>query len=279
MDEHSGFAAKIEPTLVEALARLAAEAARSILAIRAGELDVRVKADGSPATAADEAAEAIILAGLARILPGIPIVSEEQAGREGYCSAPTFLLVDPLDGTREFLAGRDEFTVNIALIVDTRPALGIVAAPARKRLWSGATGRGAERRTATSDWEIDTERSAIRTRKWPADAPVALVSRSHLDERTSAFLSRFPGIKTESSGSALKFCRLAEGTADLYPRLARTCEWDIAAGHALLAAAGGAVITEQGVPMRYGQRDSGDCYVPSFIAFADPAIASRVIAT
>jgi 3'(2'), 5'-bisphosphate nucleotidase len=278
VDEHSGFAAKIEPTLVEALARLAAEAARSILAIRAGELDIRVKADGSPATAADDAAEAIILAGLARILPGVPIVSEEQAGREGYRSAPTFLLVDPLDGTREFLAGRDEFTVNIALIVDTRPALGIVAAPALKLLWSGTTGRGAERRTATSNWEIDAERSTIRTRKWPADAPVALVSRSHLDERTSAFLNRFPGIKTESSGSALKFCRLAEGTADLYPRLARTCEWDIAAGHALLAAAGGAVVTEQGAPMRYGQRDSGDCYVPSFIAFADPAMADRMIA-
>jgi 3'(2'), 5'-bisphosphate nucleotidase len=279
VDEHSGFAAKIEPTLVEALARLAAEAARSILAIRAGKLDVRVKVDGSPATAADDAAEAIILDGLARILPGIPIVSEEQAGRQGHRPATTFLLVDPLDGTREFLAGRDEFTVNIALIVDTRPVLGIVAAPALKLLWSGATGCGAERRTATPDWDIDAGRSAIRTRKWPAFAPVALVSRSHLDARTSAFLNRFPGIKTESSGSALKFCRLAEGTADLYPRLARTCEWDIAAGHALLVAAGGAVITEQGVPMRYGQRDSGDCYVPSFIAFADPAIASRVIAT
>jgi 3'(2'), 5'-bisphosphate nucleotidase len=278
VDEHSGFAAKIEPTLVEALARLAAEAARSILAIRAGELDVRLKADGSPATAADNAAEAIILDGLARILPGIPIVSEEQAAREGHHPATTFLLVDPLDGTREFLARRDEFTVNIALIVDTRPALGIVAAPALKLLWSGATGCGAERRTATSNWEIDAERSAIRTRKWPAEAPVALVSRSHLDERTSAFLNRFPGIKTESSGSALKFCRLAEGTADLYPRLARTCEWDIAAGHALLVAAGGAVVTERGAPMRYGQSDSSDCYVPSFIAFADPAMADRVIA-
>jgi 3'(2'), 5'-bisphosphate nucleotidase len=212
-------------------------------------------------------------------LPGLPIVSEEQAGREGHRPAPTFLLVDPLDGTREFLAGRDEFTVNIALIVDTQPVLGIVAAPALRLLWSGATGLGAERRVAMPNWNIDAERSAIRTRRWPADKPVALVSRSHLDARTSAFLSRFPGIETESSGSALKFCRLAEGTADLYPRLARTCEWDIAAGHALLVAAGGAVVTEQGTPMRYGQSDSGDRYVPSFIAFADPAMTDRVIAT
>ncbi|MGD9844496.1 MAG: 3'(2'),5'-bisphosphate nucleotidase CysQ [Variibacter sp.] len=277
MEDHSGFAAKIEPTLVEALARLAAEAARAILAIRAGRLDIRLKADGSPATAADDAAEAIILDGLARILPGVPVVSEEQAGREGRPPAPTFLLVDPLDGTREFLAGRDEFTVNIALIVDTRPVLGVVAAPALRLLWSGAAGLGAERRTATSDWDIDAGRAAVHTRKWPADAPVALVSRSHLDARTSAFLDRFPGIQRASCGSALKFCRLAEGTADLYPRLARTCEWDIAAGHALLAAAGGIVVTEHGAPMHYGQGDGGDRYVPSFVALADPAMADRVV--
>lgn len=277
MEEHSGFVAKIEPALVDALAQLAADAARAILAIRDGQLDVRLKADGSPATAADDAAEAVILAGLAKLLPGVPVISEEQAEKGGVCRASTFLLVDPLDGTREFVAGRDEFTVNIALIIDGEPALGVVAAPGLHRLWCGARGLGAERRMATPDWSIGQDRSAIRARKWPSDTPVAIVSRSHLDARTRAFLERFPGIKTESSGSALKFCRLAEGDADLYPRLDRTCEWDIAAGHALLLAAGGAVLTEQGAAIRYGQTDGGDCFVPSFVAVADPALANRVI--
>jgi 3'(2'), 5'-bisphosphate nucleotidase len=274
VDERGETAARIEPALVDALLALAADAGRSILAIRAGRLDVRLKSDGSPASAADDAAETVILAGLSRLLPGVPVVSEERADMSG-CSAATFLLVDPLDGTREFLAGSDEFTVNIALIVDGAPILGVVGAPALGLLWSGASGAGAARYPVARDASIG-ERTAIRARSWSARAPVAMVSRSHLDAQTSAFLARLPGVKTMPAGSALKFCRLAEGAADLYPRLARTSEWDIAAGHAVLAAAGGAVVSPDGKPLRYGA-SRGHCFVPAFVAFGDPKAARKVL--
>jgi 3'(2'), 5'-bisphosphate nucleotidase len=268
-------AAMIEPALVDALAAIAADAGRSILAIRAGRLDVRLKSDGSPASAADDASETVILAELSRVLPGVPVVSEERADMSGR-GAATFLLVDPLDGTREFLAGSDEFTVNIALVVDGAPMLGIVSAPALGLLWCGIVGSGAARCMVARDASI-SGRTPIRARHWPARAPVAMVSRSHLDPQTSAFLTRFPGVKTMPAGSALKFCRLAEGAADLYPRLARTCEWDIAAGHALLSAAGGAVVAPDGTALRYGG-SRGHCFVPAFVAVADPAATRRVIA-
>ena len=257
-----------EPNLLPALTLLAVEAARAILAVRHAAA-ARVKPDGSPVTDADVAAEGIILAGLARLLPGVPVVAEES-GASSDALGGAFLMVDPLDGTREFVAGRDEFTVNIALIVERQPVLGVLAAPALGLLWRGAQGVGAERLRFDADGAGAP--SAVRTRAMPANAPVAFASRSHLDPDTVALLERMPGSVRHACGSALKFCRLAEGAGDLYPRLAPTSEWDVAAGHALLAAAGGSVLTPAGEPLSYGNAQ-GRFIVPAFIAWGDPAAA------
>ncbi len=224
-------------------------------------------------TAADHAAEAVILAGLARVLPGVVVVSEEAASRAPPAALPgSFVLVDPLDGTRELLAGRDEFTVNVALVRGGRPRLGIVAAPAQGVLWRGIEHQGAERlRLSPGAPAGDArERSAIRTRAAPRAGLVAVVSRSHLDRDTEAFLARLPVAGTLASGSALKFCQVAEGAADVYPRLSTTCEWDVAAGHAVLAAAGGTVTTPEGAALRYGEF-ARDFRVPAFVAWGDPS--------
>jgi 3'(2'), 5'-bisphosphate nucleotidase len=254
----------VDPALLSALTQLALRAGAVILAKRNAGVLARTKLDNSPVTDADEAAEAIILDGLELIAPGIPVVSEERVAAGHIPPADAaFLLVDPLDGTREFIAGRDEFTVNIALIADGRPVAGVVAAPALGTVWRGAPGRGAERVHATNP----TVAEPVRTRAWPAHGPHALISRSHGDTATAALIDRI-GARAEGIGSALKFCRLAEGNADLYPRLAPTCEWDIAAGHALLSAAGGAVVSPNGQAITYGHREH-DFRVPAFIAGSD----------
>jgi 3'(2'), 5'-bisphosphate nucleotidase len=227
----------------------------------------RMKADDSPATAADEASQAVILEGLARILPGVPIVSEESVGHNHEKLGESFLIVDPLDGTREFLAGRDEFTVNLAIISGGVPIAGIIAAPKRDRLWRGIVGGKAERLRLLKDG-VD-QPHPIHTREWLRQGAVAAISRSHFDARTDAFLDSLGPIQRLPSGSAIKFCQVAEGAADLYPRFATTCEWDVAAGHALVAAAGGIVRTAQGLPLAYGRADQG-FRVPSFIAWGDP---------
>jgi 3'(2'), 5'-bisphosphate nucleotidase len=263
----------VDGSLLDELTTIVSAAAAAILAARAGSLDVRSKADLSPVTAADHAAEAVILQGLARTLPGVPVVSEEAAGKAAPASLPdSFILVDPLDGTRELLAGRDEFTVNVALLTAGRPRLGIVAAPAQGRIWRGIVGRGADRLRLAPGAPAGAapERTAIRTRPYRASGLVAAVSRSHLDAQTEAFLARLPLAERLSCGSALKFCQLAEGGADVYPRLSTTCEWDVAAGHALLAAAGGAVTTPEGAPLRYGGIATS-FRVPAFVAWGDPA--------
>jgi 3'(2'), 5'-bisphosphate nucleotidase len=272
----------LEPGLVAALSDLVAQASHSILAVVGSELAVRLKDDNSPVTNADEASEAILLAGLARLLPGVPVISEESVGPASVL--PTrqdslFVLVDPLDGTRELVAGRDEYTVNVAVIVEGRPVLGIVAAPAAHVLWRGVAGRGAERlqiapAEATSR-AVDAR--PITTRRWPAQSPVALVSRSHPDAGTAALLEALPSARREACGSSVKFCRLAEGTGDLYPRLSPTSEWDIAAGHAVLAAAGGAVLAIDGTPLSYGDPARAHL-VASFVALGDPAAAAEVLA-
>jgi 3'(2'), 5'-bisphosphate nucleotidase len=231
----------------------------------------RMKADDSPVTAADEASQAVILEGLARILPGVPIVSEESAGHDHEKLGESFLIVDPLDGTREFLAGRDEFTVNLAIISGGIPIAGIIAAPKRDRLWRGIVGGKAERLRLLRDG-VD-QPHPIHTREWPREGAVAAISRSHFDARTDAFLESLGPIQRLPSGSAIKFCQIAEGAADLYPRFATTCEWDVAAGHALVAAAGGIVRTAQGLPLVYGRADQ-DFRVPSFIAWGDPGKAA-----
>lgn len=264
--------------LLDELTSIVSAAAAAILAARTRPLDARRKADLSPVTAADHAAEAVILQGLARVLPGIPVVSEEAAADMLPASiGDTFILVDPLDGTHELLAGRDEFTVNVAIVSGGDPRLGIVGAPAQGLIWRGSKDGGAERLVLTPGAPASDirERSAIRARPRPGAGLVAAVSRSHLDSATQALLARLPITDLFACGSALKFCQLAEGIADVYPRLSATCEWDIAAGHAVLAAAGGTVTTPEGAPLRYG-RSSAGFRVPSFVAWGDPGAPATV---
>jgi 3'(2'), 5'-bisphosphate nucleotidase len=256
----------IEPaaavSLIDELTKIVAHAAATILDL-AAKADVRAKADGSPVTAADEAAEAVICEGLNRAAPGIAIVSEEHAARERP-DVPTgkgasYFLVDPLDGTREFIAGRDEYTVNIALVTDGEPTLGIICAPALGAFWRGIVGQGADRASLSQPGRP----AKIHTRLRPARGAVIMVSRSHLEARTQAYVEGFSRAEQVQCGSSVKFCRVAEGSADIYPRLAPTHDWDIAAGHAIVTAAGGTVIAPDGSPLRYG---TADLLIPAFIA-------------
>jgi 3'(2'), 5'-bisphosphate nucleotidase len=214
----------------------------------------------------------VILKGLRTLLPDVPVISEESVGGSppGPLSAG-FILVDPLDGTRELLAGRDEFTVNVAIVYEGTPALGIVAAPALGLLWRGTQNRGAERLRLEPGAPAGRaqERAAVRTRPAPGSGLIAAVSRSNLDPATEAFLSTLPVTERISSGSAVKFCQVAQGSADVYPRLSPTYEWDVAAGHAVLAAAGGGVTAPGGSPLPYG-RIAQRFLVPAFIAWGDP---------
>jgi 3'(2'), 5'-bisphosphate nucleotidase len=255
--------------LLDKLTAIAAQASATILEARAN-LGLRTKPDGSPVTAADEAAEAVILEGLARVMPGMPVITEEQTGRAIPAAGASYVLVDPLDGTKEFIAGRDEYTVNIAVVSKGVPALGIVVAPAQGLAWRGVVGHGAERLRITPGAGAPV---TIRTRKRPSDEILAAVSRSHLEDRTREFLSRFANVKMVPSGSSIKFCRIAEAEADVYPRLAPTHDWDIAAGHAVLAAAGGAVFRPEGGPPIYG---SAELLIPGFIAWGDPESAAGI---
>jgi 3'(2'), 5'-bisphosphate nucleotidase len=264
-----GDLAAADRGLIEELTSLVSAAGAAILEVRAGSLEVRSKSDHSPVTAADHAAEAVLLAGIARALPGVPVVSEEACGQAPPRDLPdSFVLVDPLDGTRELLAGRDEFTVNVALLRGGRPHLGIVAAPAQALIWRGIAGLGAERLRLAPGHPAAAaqERRTISTRPRPRSGLVAVVSRSHLDPQTEAFLAKLPVAERLAGGSAIKFCQVAEGAADVYPRLSTTCEWDVAAGHAVLTAAGGAVTTPDGAPLAYG-RVSANFRVPSFVAW------------
>jgi 3'(2'), 5'-bisphosphate nucleotidase len=256
--------------LLDVLTDIASLAAAAILEVPTDSLATRLKTDDSPVTAADKIAEGIILDGLRYLLPGVPVLSEESAAPAAL--GRSFVLVDPLDGTREFLAGRDEYTVNIALVQDGRPTAGIIAAPACGFIWRGIAGQGAERIAMDRAGLIAGTAVAIRTRPMPEN-PVATVSRSHLDLASENFLSRWQNVTRISCGSALKFCWLAEGSADIYPRLAPTSEWDIAAGHAILAAAGGALTTPRGGSVVYGKAGSR---VPGFIAWADPSGATFI---
>jgi 3'(2'), 5'-bisphosphate nucleotidase len=254
--------------LMDELNKIAAQAAEKILDFANKAADVRIKADNSPVTAADEAAEAVIRDGLARLAPEVPIISEEQAAREKpkAVGRGSYFLVDPLDGTREFIAGRSEYTVNIAIVSNRVPMLGIVCAPALGDFWRGIVGRGADRIAGA-----ETGRpTPIRTRARPKSEAVIMVSRSHLDVRTRAYLERFPEAKIVQCGSSVKLGRLAEGFADLYPRLAPTHDWDVAAGHAIVTAAGGRVAAPDGSPLVYG---TPDLLIPAFIAAGDPITA------
>lgn len=252
--------------LLDGLTSIAARAAQAILAVPRGDLNRREKADASPVTAADEASEAVILEGLARIMPGVAVLSEESVGSWPMAEARQRLfIVDPLDGTREFLAGLDEYVVNIALVENGAPVAGVVASPARGLIWRGAVGHGAERLALSPG--AARERVAIRTRARPASGARVLVSRSHLDPATDTYVDRLVKPERIACGSALKFCLLAEGSADLYPRLAPTSEWDVAAGHAVLLAAGGDVRRPDGSELRYGGgHAAGNFRIPGFVA-------------
>lgn len=255
-------------SLMEALTALSISAAAAIRTA-AENREVRHKADGSPVTPADEAADAVIRDGLLRLAPGLPIISEEHAPHPAPLGKDDgYFLVDPLDGTREFVAGRDEYTVNIALMQGGAPILGIITAPAFGLIWRGIVGSGAER-IAFAGEQISPPRP-IHSRQNPQGKLVILASRSHLEPRTRAYLDRFPQAEVMQCGSSIKFCRLAEGAADLYPRLAPTHDWDIAAGHGILRAAGGDMRAPDGSPVIYG---STELLVPAFIASAGPFMA------
>lgn len=259
--------------LLDDLTSIIADACAEIRAVSRGTVLQQTKADQSPVTAADKASEAVVLEGVARLLPDVPVVSEESVDASQTRFDGSFLMVDPLDGTREFLAGRDEFTVNLAIITHGVPIAGIIAAPKRGQLWRGIVGVRAERLRLLEDRADQPQ--MIRTRRWPGQGAVAAVSRSHFDAATDAFLTSLGSITRSTSGSAIKFCQIAEGTADVYPRLATTCEWDVAAGHALVVAAGGAVKSPQGLPLAYG-RATENFRVPAFIAWGDTDKAASV---
>ena len=230
----------------------------AIMAVYATEFVVRDKADTSPVTAADEAAEKIILADLAAIAPGIPVVAEEAVAA-GHVpavlgSTDRFFLVDPLDGTKEFISRRDEFTVNIALVEAGSPVMGVVFAPARRELFWGDVRSGkAGQIDADPDGTMPSMGNPIMARTPPAEGLTAVASRSHRTPETDTFLAGYPVKEFRSIGSSLKFCLVAAGEADIYPRLGTTMEWDTAAGHAVLLAAGGSVTGLEGEPFKYGK--------------------------
>ena len=257
--------------LLEPLTRLVVRAGATILAINRASMKINDKVDGSPVTEADLAADQIINDGLARLIPGVPVLSEERADLAKPPFEGSFFLIDPLDGTKEFVAGRAEFTVNLALVTNGAPLLGIIGAPALGLIWRGLVGRGAERLT-TNDGPLVA--GPIHTRPFPqaGNRWIVAVSRSHGDARTEAFIDGRPGAIREVLGSAVKFGRVAEGTADIYPRLAPTREWDVAAGHAIVTAAGGKITDAQGADLKFG-KDGKDFIVPAFIAWGDPSAA------
>ena len=253
------------------LRALALEAGAAIMRVYdAGPVVAASKADDSPVTAADLAADAVIVAGLRETWPDIPVVTEERAETHGELEEATHFLVDPLDGTREFIERRGDFTVNIALIERGEPVAGIVYAPAVGRLFRTAVGGGAVEERAP--FAADAAHPIAVAR--PDDAGLRVVaSKSHRDAATDAYIARYAVAAFKSAGSSLKFCLLAAGEADLYPRLGRTMEWDTAAGDAVLRAAGGRVLRlADGAPLCYGKPGRAN---PHFVAVVEgvPLIA------
>jgi len=238
--------ATLSPRL-QTLVRIARAAGVVVMRHYEAGCDTRIKSDRSPVTDADEEAEKLILAELAAAFPGVPVVAEEEAAAGRIVQAgPHFFLVDPVDGTKEFVKRGGEFTVNIGEIRDGQPVSGVVLAPAIGRLFVGAVGEGA--------FELSNNAPrAITARQPAADGLVAVSSRSHPDAKTDELLKTLPIKGNTNAGSSLKFCLVAAGEADIYPRAGQTMEWDTAAGHAVLAAAGGRMTTWDGAPFVYGK--------------------------
>ena len=250
---------------IEPLLQLARAAGAAIMQVYVQDFAVEHKDDRSPLTAADMAAHHLIVDGLKRLTPDIPVLSEESASIDWSVRKTwqRYWLVDPLDGTREFVKKNGEFTVNIALIDDGVPIFGVVYAPALDELHYGIRGVGAFLCDGPSRVPIASRR--------PADAPLHVAaSRSHLDTRTSAAIVRMGEVQLLGMGSSLKFCRMAEARLDVYPRFAPTSEWDTAAGQCVLEAAGGVVLTLDGAPLVYNRKDS--LLNPDFIALGDPQL-------
>ena len=250
--------------MIEQILPIARQAGGAIMALYlSGARDVQRKEDGSPVTQADLAAHQVLTKQLLSLPPHCPVVSEEDSGSQIYRQGKgRFWLIDPLDGTKEFIARNGEFTVNIALIEDGRSVLGVVYAPALDAMYWGGSGLGAFRR-------VGGVTVAIQQSADNASSCRVVASKSHLNEATQSFIDRLGPVSLVQAGSSLKFCRVAEGAADIYPRLAPTCEWDTAAAHAVLEGAGGAVVDLHGQPLNYGKPDVLN---PSFVATRDMAL-------
>lgn len=260
--------------LAAALTHTARSAGELILRYRAEGNEVTIKADGSPVTCADRAAEELILNDLARLMPHALVVGEESAAamRNAFDSDKPFFLVDPLDGTGSFVKGGSDFTVNIALVKNRVPVFGLIYAPVLERLYLTFSPREAvtaHLAPARGHGTLaDLQYTPLRTRN-AGDKLTAVVSQAHLTPETVIYMARLPITESSPVSSSMKFVVIAEGKADVYPRIAPTCEWDTAAGHAVLVAAGGCVITVDGLPLQYGK--TADALVnPGFVAWGDP---------
>jgi len=266
-------AASDDTAILAVLERLALTAGGAVMDVFCCDFDVKRKEDASPVTEADRAAEKIILQGLRLAFPDIPCVAEEETA-DGLCPADPgdmFFLVDPLDGTREFVERRGEFTVNIALVRNGVPEIGVVYAPASRRFFAGRPGRADAIEVSPDHREIDRHVIAVRNGAPPL---TVVASRSHSNAETERYIRNLGVAEIVSIGSSLKFCMIASGEADVYPRFSRTMEWDTAAGDAVLRAAGGMTRTMDGKPLTYGKRNQpgeADYANPSFIAEARAA--------
>lgn len=252
--------------LTREMRRLALEAGDKIMEIYAApDFDVRIKSDDSPVTAADEAADAIIAEGLRAAFPDTPLITEEQANSHST-KATTFLIVDPLDGTKEFVQRRGDFTVNIAYVFDGTPVRGVVYAPARERLFYTDAGGNAVEETGPFAKDAPGAVTPIRVSRPDNGALLVVASKSHRDAATDDYIAKYNVADMKSAGSSLKFCLVATGEADIYPRVGRTMEWDTAAGQAVLVGAGGDVVRfDNHQPLRYGKEGFAN---PFFIAYA-----------
>ena len=252
--------------LIPVIRKLAIEAGTKIMQIyNADDFDVKVKSDDSPVTEADEAADALISDGLRAAFPGMMLVTEEQAASHGL-TGETFLIVDPLDGTKEFINRRGDFTVNIALVEGGVPTRGVVYAPARDRMFFTLADGTSVEEAGPFDPEKIGDTHPIRVAESDNDALLVVASKSHRDQATDDYINKYNVKDSKSAGSSLKFCLVATGEADLYPRVGRTMEWDTAAGHAVLLGAGGKVVRfADHTPLTYGKEGYAN---PFFVAYA-----------
>jgi 3'(2'), 5'-bisphosphate nucleotidase len=259
----------IHEALIPVIRRLAIEAGAKIMEIyNSDDFDVKVKSDDSPVTAADEAADALISAGLRAAFPDLMLVTEEQADSH-KAKGDTFLIVDPLDGTKEFINRRGDFTVNIALVEEGVPTRGVVYAPARERMFFTLADGSAVEETGPFDAQAMGDVTPIRVVDSDNAALMVVASKSHRDQATDDYIGKYSVKDSKSAGSSLKFCLVATGEADIYPRVGRTMEWDTAAGHAVLLGAGGQVVRfDDHTPLTYGKEGFAN---PFFIAYA-PAV-------